>query len=513
MKKQTVFKSGKMYVFFAVVCVLLLGSCAQGYDSPDGFDVGVNNQQLKTPAADSIRFVVNSDVTQGIISWPLVLGAKGYEVTFENVDNPDSVYVIKNYSNKLVDGSRMIIPVTEDSKYRLTIRTIGDPKRGNTDDPESVVVNLSTLVPSIATIPDGSDIYEFMQNLQLNDTTFGKTPNEVAIELAPGGKYTLSGPVDFGGQKLTFRGDKVKRSEVKVTGTGGFLTYSGLKLKFINFDMAESTGTSLISMTPKASLPESIKSQNLGYLNNGAAINNIYIVKDPIYIANCWFKDMPNAMLWGNNVDCAYWYFTIDNCIIQMKNTGNNPFVHLYSSTNGGRIIKNISFSNSTFYNTTDCSAYFMRYSNSSSSNVVKVFGNVNSEFASCSITFSKCTFSKTYNKGQFSNNFNGNAMTVNVDRCIFYDCYQVARRTFDLSGATKTYKFNFWFAVTNPDVAEANRKDTGGAPFASVYDPQFIGDITKSLDFTQPNGGVNFKPGEFQIITNNGGDPRWLSK
>lgn len=54
-------------------------------------------------------------------------------------------------------------------------------------------------------------------------------------------------------------------------------------------------------------------------------------------------------------------------------------------------------------------------------------------------------------------------------------------------------------------------QKDDSGTPFAMDYDPQFQGDVLQSLDLTKPNGGVNFKPGEYQIIANEGGDPRWL--
>ncbi|MFT3753131.1 MAG: DUF4992 family lipoprotein [Paludibacter sp.] len=67
MRKQSLFKLSKTYGFLVIACMLLLGSCAEGYESPNGFDVGVNNQQLKTPAADSIRFAVNSEGTQATI--------------------------------------------------------------------------------------------------------------------------------------------------------------------------------------------------------------------------------------------------------------------------------------------------------------------------------------------------------------------------------------------------------------------------------------------------------------
>ncbi len=510
MRKQSFFKCSRTYGFLIVAFMLLLGSCAQGYLSPDGFDVGVNNQQVITPTADSVRFVVNTEGTAATISWPIVYGAKGSEVTFENVDNPDSAYVIDNYSNTLVDGSRMTVTVAEDSRYKLTIRSLGDPKRGNTDDPNTIVVNFSTLVPAIATIPDGSDIYTFIQDSVKKDTTFGQIPKEVAIELVAGGNYTLSGPIDFAGQKLTFRGDKVKRAEVKVTGTGGLLTYSGLKIKFINFDMSESTATSFISMT-SANLPVTIRSQNLGYTRAGSPINDIYIVQDPIYIANCWFKDLPNSFLYDNGITCAYWHFVITDCIVQMRNVGTSPFINLQSR---GRAIKNITVQNSTLFNTVDCSAYFMRYSNSSNSNPQKIFGDMSSYYSSTSITFSKATLSKTYNRQQFANNFNGTGMTVNVDHCIFYDCYEPVRRVFSI-GAMKTFKFNFWYNVTNPtqNTSEPTRTDNSGAPFASLYDPRFVGDVNQSLDFSLPNGGVDFKPTEYEVLSNMGGDPRWLTK
>jgi len=54
-------------------------------------------------------------------------------------------------------------------------------------------------------------------------------------------------------------------------------------------------------------------------------------------------------------------------------------------------------------------------------------------------------------------------------------------------------------------------KKDNSGAPFASVYDPQFAGNVLQELDFSKENGGVDFTPGEYEIIANRGGDPRWL--
>ena len=74
-----------------------------------------------------------------------------------------------------------------------------------------------------------------------------------------------------------------------------------------------------------------------------------------------------------------------------------------------------------------------------------------------------------------------------------------------------KKYGFNIYHAYTKPESSDPTNKDNSGTPFASVYDPKFTGSITQSLDFTQPNAGVNFTPQEREVIVNNSGDPRWL--
>ena len=494
----------KLLKTYRKVCLLLLAGapllvgCAIGYDSPDGFDVGVRNAQLETP--DSVSFVVSTDGTKATISWPLVLGAKGYEVSFLNVDDPEAPSVVGDLDKYLVDGSSVTVPVAEDSKYRLEIRVIGKQELGNKDAAEPTVFNLSTLVPSVATIPNGSDIYEYLQANPIDSVG-----EEVAIDLEPGGTYTLSGPIDFGGQKLTFRGDKLKRTTVNVTGTGALYTYSGLKVKYINFDMTEATAASFIFMSAN-NLPSSILSENLGYTRGGSPISGIYVVQDPIYIAHCWFKNMPGAILHDNAIVCAYWNFTLTDCICQLNNAKGEPFISLQKK---GRMVKNLELKNSTIYDIVDnSSTYFIRYSNSSNARPEKTFGDRSSEYKSQSWTFTNMTFSKTFSGQKFINNVAANDMTLTVDHSIFYDICQTRR----LVGSNRTYKFNFWYAFTKPDSNDPKQKDSSGAPFASEYDPQFKGSITQPLDLSLPNGGVDFTPQEYEIISNSGGDPRWLS-
>ena len=305
-------KTKAMLVVF--ISLALLSGCADGYDSPDGFDLGVRNTQMKTPEQKDITFTVSTDGTTATLSWPLVAGASGHEVTFANVDNPDSPVIVDGYDKKIVDGSKFTVHVAEDSKYQLTMRTLGNRKLGNTDDPEAKNYSYSTLVPSVATIPSGSDISQFIQE---NPVVY--TEDEVAIELEPGGEYTMSAPVDFSKQKITFRGDKMHRPIVKLNGDAHFETYSSLKVKFVNFDLSESTAGGFIAMS-KDNLPDSILSENRGYERNGSLIKGIYVDEEPIYIAHCWFKNLPHAMLYDNEVNCAFWAFTLSDCIVQMRN-------------------------------------------------------------------------------------------------------------------------------------------------------------------------------------------------
>ena len=194
--------------------VILLGSCAEGYESPSEFDAGVYNTQLVTPPSDSIQFKVNQAGDQATISWPLVAGAKNYEVTFKNVDDPANPYVIDGLENYLVDGSSLTVSVAEDSKYELSMRVLADESKGNKSD-TVIVTNLTTLVPSVMTIPTGSDITQYIIDNPIDSMHIFR---EIAIDLEPNGEYTMSGPVDFQGQKMTFRGDKIYRPTVKMTG-------------------------------------------------------------------------------------------------------------------------------------------------------------------------------------------------------------------------------------------------------------------------------------------------------
>lgn len=486
-----------------LLCIFLLAACAEGYESPKGFDMGVSGTQMVTPIGDSISFKVNTEGTVATVSWPLVPGAGGHEVTFENVDDPQNPFIVDGYDKKIVDGSKFTVSVTEDSRYRMTMRTLGNHDLGNIDVAEPSVFEFSTLVEKVATIPSGSDITTWWKDFKSVTAPFD---HEVAIELEPSGDYIISDTLDFGGYNLTFRGDKIHRPTVKIQGTANIQSYSGLKVKFINFDCSESSANGVFGMSV-SNLPDSIKSQNLGYLRDGSPINNIYIVRDPLYISHCWFKDVPRGFLNDNGVECAWWYVTIDDCIIQLNNASSNQgFLCLQ---NKGRVIKNVKLTNNTIFNIQENkSAYFVRYSHPSNANPQKVFGTTPG-MDTQTFTISNCTLSKVYTGQKFANNMSATGQALTIDHTIFYDINSV--RQLPRYGGFKTFKFNFWWGITLIDEQDKTQTDTGGSPFVSIYDPLFRGDVLQSLDLSKPNGGVDFTPGEYQIVVNRGGDPRWL--
>lgn len=504
--KKTSFLMKKVSFLWLLAGAFLIIGCAEGYESPNGFDMGVKNAQMVTPIQDSISFKVSTDGKTATVSWPTVAGADGHEVTFMNVDDPEHPFIVDDYDKKIIDGSKFVVTVTEDSKYQMTMRTLGNKKLGNTDAEAPSTFHFTTLVPSVMTIPSGEEISSYIASHPIDESR-----EEVAIDLEPNGVYTLADTVDFTSHRLTFRGDKIHRPTVNITQTGHFETYSTLKVKYINFDMTESTAGGFIAMSKQA--PDSILVQNLWPYNlpnvNSGLNTGHYMVEDPIYVGSCWFKNLPHAMLYDNGINCAFWYFTLSDCIVQMKNTTNSNigFINMYTR---GKSVKHIVLENSTIFNVVDNSAAcFIRYQNASNSQPHKTFGSYSADYRSQSWTFSRCTFSKTYTGWRFVNNTHAANHTLRVDHCIFNDVSQLYRMN---QGASILYRFNFLWSPRQDDLnRNSSMKDGGGAPFASIYDPLFAGDVTQEMDFSKPNGGVDFTPQEYTIVANRGGDPRWL--
>lgn len=231
---------------------LFLASCTIGYDGNETFSSGVSDTQLTSPSAESITFTQNVSGTEVTITWPVVMGAGGYEVSFYDMNDPDNPVAVGD-ENEVIDGCSTTRSIAEDTQYEFHIRSLENTEYGNTAAAEATVVDYDTYVTTIATVPSGTDLAEYFADL--GDTVVSDS-SEVAYELEAGGSYTMTGDVDFNTNWLTLRGDRNDPPTVTLIGDAQFITTAGLKIKFINFDCSQSTADAFLAMrsTPDESL-------------------------------------------------------------------------------------------------------------------------------------------------------------------------------------------------------------------------------------------------------------------
>lgn len=491
----------KLKIASSVCCLALLflaGSCAKGIEDTERFSVGVTNQQLTSPQLDEKCFttLVNSDGSESVkITWPVVYGAGGYKYSLSIVDDPTKPEVL--VKDSVIDGLTSIFKKKEDTKFEISLLTMGNEKLNNKEALTPSVFVYNTAVPATV-IPEGEDIAEYINaNIQTSD-------QEQGFELMGGKTYTLNSPVDFGLNTITFRGDKMNRPTVVVGEKGYISTQGGLKVKFINFDCTQMKALGVLTLS--ASPDESLSTEALGYKANGANQNG-FVINAPVIFQECNFKNVPHGMLYGNKQPWSLRDFRIRNCIVQLNNTGSNSVLNLHGSSNG--LIKTLTLENNTFYNlNTTSTAYFIRYSNQSNAQPQKIFGN-NDRVATMVVVNN--TFSRTFASKDFANNLpNTNTLVTTFNYNIFYDVYRLYQAI--QTQAKKTTIGNTLIAPTlgtqSNDVG--GRKDNSGRPYATEEDPQFAGPIDLEFDLTLPKGGVDFKPSGSVAVENKSGDPRW---
>ena len=113
---------------------LAMGSCADGFDSNESFTSSVTDSQLESPVLDTSKFTtkVNSDGSESIqVSWNVVHGAGGYECVVKIVDdpaNPQEIY------NQKIDGTSFLFDKLEDTKYEVSVKTLGNEKYNNKEE-------------------------------------------------------------------------------------------------------------------------------------------------------------------------------------------------------------------------------------------------------------------------------------------------------------------------------------------------------------------------------------------
>lgn len=480
--KPTKSKKKNLLFLGAVLCFTAF-SCVDGYHDDVKWSSSVRNAQLESPAADQITINFSADGTGQTIVWPLVPGAGGYQVTVYNMDNPDSLVLIGE-ENELIDGISTTRPATEDTRYKVVIKTLGNSKNNNLEAVSATEKTYDNMLAVTAVIPDGTNLAEYFTTNPIPAST-----TELCYELVAGGNYTMSGNVSIGQTTVTIRGDKVAHPKITVT-DGSFVNGgAGFKLKFIDMDYASFVG---IASTAVILMDVNIPVTGLsvgGYL--------VVPTTTPIAIQSCKITGLKYYLFFDNSKKYAIGTFLIKDCII--GRTVNNTQAEIRF---GAGMVKDLTITKSTIYS--EVAAGSNRFIQISSGTVGSV-KPATETWANGSITVTNSTF---YQSNNTTHSFNSNGAMkqagdkITVMNNIFVDSFnQEAIRRFRTSNTpTFTGGYNsYWYNGVFPANEETHAQGDNSGTIIKT-DPQLS--YSGSAQFTLA--------GPDQIAARTG-DPRWL--
>ncbi len=500
MKKNHFFTYSKMCVLAVTgASALLLASCAKdGYDD-ESFDDGVSNQQVAAVKADAISITASADGKTQTISWPVVMGAGGYRVNLIDVSNPETPII----NDSIVDGCQVTAKREEDVNYKLTILTLGNKKKNNTDATEPVLKEFSTFTPTHATIPAGSDLTEWFAANPVPAEALNENYN---YDLEGGKNYTISGLIDFDGHKVTLRSNsKNDHPLITLASADACINFTaGFNVKYIDWNCAARVGAKgLFEFSKNTSVPSAKDVDPAKYKWDGP------VITDPITIVNCKFTDLKCYLFFDNQVKTACMTFLVDNCVVHMtpeSNLGGGVFW-----TNKGGHINDLTVSNSTFYEPLESAGDYKYFYQAGLDKAPDLYadGTPEAQAATNTVTYANSTFYHvTWNGGQWGN-YNGMQGKLYsywiMTNCIFYDCStsgSVPRRflhgqAYASSPANKTFANNTYM------------KNDGTFQDPQNYD-QSGTVIEEDPQFANPAVGDFHISGATQLARRTG-DPRWL--
>lgn len=478
--------------------IMSLTSCIDGYNDEWTYSPGVVNTQLESPDASGITITtqVNRQGNEEFkIKWPVVYGAGGYSFTLYNIDDPQNPVAV-GQENQTVDGCSVIRPQQEDTKYRIVIKTLGNTKYNNKEAETATQVDFTNLVPTVARIPNNSELSSwFAQWIAQNPDSISNL-KERAFELEPNGNYTLDGNLDFGLNWITFRGDKIYRPKITYGVNGRLITQSGLKIKFIDFDLSNIPSTEangallLLSANPNPSIVRA------AYSSFPALIDKDILIK------SCNIMGINKYLFYTNASSKNYTVksFRIQDCIIASNSTTN-----VIALPQG--YVNDLSLIQNTIYSRVNSSTQFITYQNAGRPD--------RGGYLSGSISLYNNTLYNLSYSGNFANypGMSNISVTVRLKQNLFVDCSSknVARRLCPNGNLTCPREFNdnaYWWnpdGFTEADEMGGSSGDKSGSGF--YENPSFVGPIN---DANPAN--VNFTPIGATIRSKKVGDPRWLT-
>ncbi len=469
--------------------LLLLYSCADHYDGKESWSSSVRNTTLASPSASSISVAKSSDGSSWIITWPVVYGAGGYEYSLYDVSDPSNPVVVDSTENAIVDGCSVELARAEDTNYKFVIRTLGNEGLNNAAAAESTEITFSSFTATFATIPSGTDLYEYFNENPLPADSAGV---ELCIDLESGGTYTISKTVDFVGSWVTLRcTNKNDRPTITLGEGASISTSAGMTLKNLILDCSASASAVIaMSKTPVDTI-----------MNAAGGSNSYYDILNPVYLTNCDFEGVSGNFVYDNNVKYCLSSLIIDKCKVHLTSAGDAISGQAIFYFKAG-FANTLTVKNSSFWNTGSSDAkYFVQYNNSARCD--------RAGYAYNYINYISNTFYNVAKAGQWGNysGFSGRATSQwTVTKNIWVDCgsAQIARRI--LGGRTAstytngcTFNYNtYWFggaAETGNETYDASGTQLATDP--ALKDPA-NGDLT---------------PGGSEQLSNQTGDPRWLAE
>ncbi|MDR2147292.1 MAG: DUF4957 domain-containing protein [Tannerella sp.] len=457
--------------------LFLLSSCVEGDKETFTWESSVSGAQLGNP---EINIISSPDGSELIVSWSVVPGAGGYEVSVYNVDDPDNPVAIGE-ENQFVDGFEVRRPATEDTKFMAKVRTLDNTKMNNTGAASPATKDYTNLLPVYATIPPGNITDYFAANPVPEST------EELCYELEPGGNYTMTGNVTFGKTAVTIRGDKVDHGMLEMTNGSFVVGGAKFKLQFVDANYANYTGEQATS---------SFILMDANFPAEGLNANG-YLVIPSITLQSCKLAGLKYNIFWDNNKKYAITSFIIKDCIIGHSTSAFNQALIRFQAG----MVRDLTITNSTFYNDNPpASDLNQRFIQISSGNAT----SVGPEWLSGTMTITNNTF---WQAGKFCQSFNSNgafgqaADRVIVQKNVFVDCFENGR------------------------IISRFRRGNTAAIFAGGENSQWFNGalFTGSQDKTADIGYFETDPqltylsdGNFQMngsaqLAAGTGDPRWL--
>lgn len=350
----------------------------------------------------------------------------------------------------------------------------------NADDVDRVT--FAEMPEAVETVPSGTDLTTwFAENVaSLADSV-------VAIPLAAGGEYTMSGDIDFTSMNANlYTVDAANPATVTLTADASLRTYAGLTVNGVNFDCNA-------SQAPFVCMSENPDSIIMGVISGS---QNYYDIQQSLLIENCKVTGVSNYFIYDNNIKYCLGTAIISNCVVQLTGTEASGVIRFEKG-----YINDLTIDKSTFYGVAGADAkYFVQYNNSGR--------NDRGGYSSNSITYSNCTFYNVAYSGQWGNysGFAGrNTSYWNMTNCIFVNCgsNQITRRF--LAGRTGAANRNF---ANNTYMYDGAFESTDGS--VSSYDDSGTA-IESDPMFADPENG-DFTVGGAEQLERKTGDPRWLA-